>query len=87
MLRERDERKTLGLSKPQQQKWDFIVNKKGADYLLTAVAHAFKNTDSNRFDRFIQDLFVKLSDDYAAAKKMRNKRDDEEDDEGLEVID
>ena len=84
ITRERDERKTLGLTKPQQQKWDFIVNKKGADYLLTAVAHAFKSTDSKRFDQFIQDLFIKLSDDYASAKKMRDNRDDGNDE--LEVV-
>ena len=84
ITRERDEQKTLGLTKPQQQKWDFIINKKGADYMLTAVAHAFKSTDSKRFEQFIQDLFVKLSDDYKSAEKMRDAADD---DEGLEVID
>ena len=84
MLCERDEQDTLGLTKPQQQKWDFIVNKKGADYLLTAVAHAFKSNDAKRFDQFIQDLFIKLSDDYAAAKKMRDTQDDPDE---LEVID
>lgn len=83
ITRERNEQETLGLTKPQQQKWDFIINKKGADYMLTAVAHAFKSTDSKRFDQFIQDLFVKLSDDYKSAEKMRDAADDE----GLEVID
>lgn len=84
ITRERDEQKTLGLTKPQQQKWDFIVNKKGADYMLTAVAHAFKSADSKRFDRFIQDLFMKLSDDYKSAEKMRKANDAADE---LEVID
>lgn len=78
ITRERDEQETLGLTKPQQQKWDFIIRKKGADYLLTAVAHAFKSTDSKRFDRFIQDLFIKLSDDYKATAKMRQTNDADE---------
>lgn len=81
---ERDERKALGLTRPQQQKWDYIVNKKGADYLLTAVAHAFKSNDEKRFDRFLQDLFIKLSDDYKSAERMR-KTDDEDDE--FEVTD
>lgn len=84
ITRERDEQETLGLTKPQQQKWDFIINKKGADYLLTAVSHAFKSADSKRFDQFIQDLFVKLSDDYKAAERMR---DSDTEDDGFEVID
>ena len=84
MLHERNERKTLGLTKPQQQRWDFIMNKKGADYLLTAVAHAFKSTDSRRFDQFIQDLFIKLSDDYKSAEKMRDGQDGPDE---LEVVD
>ena len=84
VLRERDEQETLGLTRPQQQKWDYIIKKTGADYLLTAVAHAFKSNDTKRFDQFIQDLFIKLSDDYASAKKMRDGQSDDADE--LEVI-
>lgn len=86
MIRERDERKSLGLSGAQQQRWNYIVDKKGADYLLTAVAKAFKTNNGKQFDKFLQDLFIKLYDDYKAAQKMRKGNDASSDDE-LEVID
>ena len=67
----------MSLTKPQRQKWEFIVNKKGPEYLLTALGHAFKRADRAGFDRFLQNLFMELIKDYNAGQQMRDGKEDE----------
>lgn len=73
------EKNPLHLTKSQQQKWDFIIKNKGSDYLLAAIAHAFKDTDKHSFDRLIQNLFVSLAKDYKAGQRMAKARAEQDD--------
>lgn len=73
-----NEAEALSLTKSQQQKWDFIVNKKGNEYLLTALAHAFKRNDRLGFDKLLQNLFMSLIKDYNAGQRMADARAEDE---------
>ena len=78
IVREESDDKGLVLTKSQQDKWDYIVNKKGTEYLLTALAHAFRRNDRLGFDKLLQNLFMALVKDYNAGQRMADARAEDE---------